>query len=174
MPGIVILGVSGAGKSAVAVELGALTGLEVVESVDLVEKNTGVDASTLLVREGESAFENACQIAAMEALETDGIVVLSAGIARSAIVLERLIDLKSQGILLVELYADLATLMRRTGLNAPRAVGLGPTRRMLSALVDEYREQYARCEPMTIDTSLMRAQHVAERIFAHIDTNAVS
>lgn len=169
-----MIGVSGAGKSSVAGELSSLCALAVVESIDIVEQQTGLDASTLLVRAGESVFEEACQAAALEALDSDGIVVLTPGIARSHLVLDRLIALKSQGTMLVELYADIATLMRRTGLNAPRAVGLGPTRRMLTNLVGEYREEYARCEPLSIDTSLSQARHVAESLFARIDQNTVS
>lgn len=173
-PRFVVIGVSGAGKSAVADELSYLTDLGVVESIDLVEQQTGLDASTLLVRAGDSLFEDACQAAALEALNSDGIVVLTPGIARSRVVLDHLIELKSGGTMLVELYADTATLMRRTGLNAPRAVGLGPTRRMLVNLVEEYRQEYARCEPLSIDTSLSQARHVAERIFARTDQNTVS
>lgn len=174
IPSLVIVGVAGSGKSSIARHLTALTGITVNETDDLIAQIAGYDTATLVIHNGHSALQEHAIQASIQILSMPGIAVVSPTAACDELVISRIVALKLRGVPIVELFADLSTLIRRTGLNAPRAVGLGPTRKMLSDLVTRYRTVYATYADDSIDTSLAKPRHVAERLVAYLGQNTVS
>lgn len=174
IPSLVIVGVAGSGKSSIARQLTALTGITVNETDDIVERNAGCDTATLVINGGEAALQERAIEAAIQTLSTPGIAIISPTAACDEGVVSHILALKKVGVPIIEFFADLSTLIRRTGLNAPRTVGLGPTRKMLSDLVTRYRSIYATYVDESIDTSLAQPRHVAERVVAYLGQNPVS
>ncbi|MDO5048364.1 MAG: shikimate kinase [Actinomycetaceae bacterium] len=160
----VIIGVSGAGKTSVAEQIAERAGLALHDFEDVFLETVGEDASIFLIRNGEEAYEVAALQVAKVILDREGVLVLAPGVTREAKVQERIKQLED--VTVVELFADTSTLMRRTGLNAPRSISMGPTRRILSDMVQQYRESYEGLADLVIDTSLSKPQYVADRILA--------
>ncbi|MDO5034098.1 MAG: shikimate kinase [Actinomycetaceae bacterium] len=163
---IVLIGVSGAGKTAVGEQIAAQSGADFHDFDAYFERLIGEDPSEFLVRRGEQAYEEASLKVAREILGADGVVALSPGSTREEEVAQLLGKLRESGATVVELFADTSTLMRRTGLNAPRSVALGPTRRILADMVASYRADFEGLADLVIDTSLSKPEHVASRILA--------
>lgn len=174
MNSLIIIGVSGAGKSTVASEVASLTNLPVFSSADEVAAAVGEEASTYLVRAGEQAYEEAFVAAASKILKDEGIIVLEPGVTRDKKIQEMIRNRQGKDALVVELYADISTLMRRTGLNAPRSIALGPTRKMLTEMVNQYRSEYEGLADLVIDTSLSKPRYIADRIVSYQAPNGVS
>ncbi len=162
----IIIGVSGAGKTTVAKEMSSRGDLAIHDFEDVFSDTVGEDASTFLVRNGELAYEGEALKVARDLLDRDGVVVLAPGVVREEEIQQQLLKKRDEGAVVVELFADISTLMRRTGLNAPRSVALGPTRRILTEMVSKYRESYEGLASLVIDTSLSKPQYVADRILA--------
>lgn len=165
-PNLVIIGVSGAGKTEVANAVSKLTNLPVHESNSFTTALAGQDADLIVVREGYDAHTQQSSAGALAALEQNGIIVLSPDVVLSGPVQAKLAQLKEKGVKVIELYADFNTLAQRTGINAPRSVSLGPTRRTFRLLVEAYREAYAQIADEKIDTSLSKPDFVAPRVVA--------
>ncbi|MDO5719822.1 MAG: shikimate kinase [Actinomycetaceae bacterium] len=174
IPSLIIVGVAGAGKSSVARQLTALTGMPSNETDDLIEQLAGCDAATLVVNRGEATLQNCANQAALQTLTMPGIAVIAPTAACHHRVIARIRAAREEGVPVIELFADISTLIRRTGLNAPRAVGLGPTRKMLTGMVTQYRKIYGTYTDESIDTSLAQSRHVAQRIVAYLGQNTVS
>ncbi|MCS4484381.1 hypothetical protein NXS08_02605 [Gleimia sp. 6138-11-ORH1] len=165
-PNLVIIGVSGAGKTEVAQAVATQLGLPLHESAHYTAKLSGQSPELLAVRETTQTQEHQLQAGALAALKQTGIVVLSPDAAIQPKVQEKLKELKHQGVKILELYADFNTLAQRTGLNAPRSISLGPTRRTFRLLVEAYRQTYAELADEKIDTSLTKPHLVAPRVVA--------
>jgi shikimate kinase len=162
----IIIGVSGAGKTTVAQEMESRGDLVLHDFEDVFAELVGEDASTYLVRNGEKAYEAEALKVARNLLDQEGVVVLAPGVVREDEIRNQILKKRDEGAVVVELFADTSTLMRRTGLNAPRSVALGPTRRILTEMVSQYRESYEGLADLVIDTSLSKPQYVADRILA--------
>lgn len=175
---VILIGVSGAGKAEAAAEL---DGWEVVVVDQIVEAAAARDIGTLVVTEGAaSVTQRQCQ-AAVAALEgfaaaraTDRCVVIGPDAAARESVQAAIRQARSDGATVVELWADEQTLSRRLGLNAPRAVGLGPVRALWRAQVQQYRHSWEGLVDEMIDTSLQTPAITAARIVALGQANAVS
>lgn len=174
MNSLIIIGVSGAGKATLAGEISSRLGLPVFDSENEVAACLGENPATYLVRAGEQAYEEAFKAAASKILENEGIIVLEPGVTREAEIQEKIVQRRETDALVVELFADTSTLMRRTGLNAPRSVALGPMRKMLTELVAQYRSEYEGLAHLVIDTSLSKPQYIADRVLAFKGPKGVS
>ena len=163
---IILIGVSGAGKSDIARAISAESGLELHDFAASFESLIGEDDSQFLVRRGEAEYEDAALQVAMDLLNREGVITLAPGVVRTQKVGEKLRELRAEGALVVELFADISTLMRRTGLNAPRSVALGPTRKIFTDMVSTHRADFAGLADLVIDTSLSKPEHVAARVLA--------
>lgn len=166
MTRIILIGVSGAGKRDVAAEIARQSELELHDFDAAFEQIVGEDPSAFMVRHGEAAYEEQSRGVATALLGADGVITLAPGVTRDEQIRHRLGELKAKGALIVELFADVSTLMRRTGLNAPRTVALGPTRKMLTDMVVAYRNDFEGLADLVIDTSLSKPEHTAGRILA--------
>ncbi|MDO5061167.1 MAG: shikimate kinase [Actinomycetaceae bacterium] len=165
-PQAVFIGVSGAGKTQIAHAVAQLLNQPVHESATYVGEVAGQDAELTVVRSDPKAYAAHTIAGALKALTQSGVVVLSPDAPLEKEVAEKLKALRADGVKVIELYADFNTLANRTGLNAPRSVSLGPTRRTFRLLVEAYREAYSSLADEKIDTSLTKPEFVAPRVVA--------
>ena len=150
VPGLVLVGVSGAGKTAVGRAIASLTGMRLVETDDLVERQSGKSVAQLIIA-GTGDVEQVRQECALRALGSAGaIVTVGASQIENEAVARRLQRLNDQGAAIVELYADVSEVARREGLNKPRSVGLGAPRAML--MIANLHEKYSEIANVLVDT----------------------
>ena len=152
VPGLVLVGVSGAGKTAVGYAIASLTGMHLVETDDLVECQSGKSVAQLII-EGTGDVEQVRQECALRALGSAGtIVTVGASQIENEAVASKLQRLNDQGVAIVELYADVSEVARREGLNKPRSVGLGAPRAMLRLMIANLHEKYSEIANVLVDT----------------------
>lgn len=152
VPGLVLVGVSGAGKTAVGHAIASLTGMHLVETDDLVECQSGKSVAQLII-EGTGEVEQVRQECALRALGSAGtIVTVGASQIENEAVASKLQRLNDQGVTIVELYADVSEVARREGLNKPRSVGLGAPRAMLRLMIANLHEKYSEIANVLVDT----------------------
>lgn len=152
VPGLVLVGVSGAGKTAVGHAIASLTGMHLVETDDLVERQSGKSVAQLIIG-GAGDVEQVRQECALRALSSAGaIVTVGASQIENEAVARELQRLNDQGATIVELYADVSEVARREGLNKPRSVGLGAPRAMLRLMIANLHEKYSEIANVLVDT----------------------
>ncbi len=147
---VFLVGLMGAGKSSVAVELGKVLGRPVFDSDAVIEQDAGMTIPEIFAREGEAAFR-ARERAAVEKLAGMGAVVaLGGGAMAQPGAPERL---RASGTV-VYLRARPETLARRVGAatSRPLLAGLDAAGRLA-----KLRELLAQREP-----SYMQAQRVVD------------
>lgn len=165
-PALVLIGVSGSGKSTVGARIADKLARQLVETDTCVEEIFGVSVAEMILRRDEHVETKRTQ-AALSALAHDGaIVTVGASQPTNDAVLMRLQDLAHRGVPIVELVADTSEVARREGLNAPRSVGLGAPRAMLTAMIAQLRDVYAKVASLSVDTCGLPPDEVAERIVA--------
>lgn len=163
-PLLVLLGVSGSGKTSVGRILSRILDAPLVEADDLVEAALGDTVATLVVA-GDPRLPDARREAARAALASDGaIATLGASQIEDPETAELVRAARSAGARVVELVAELAEVARREGLNAPRSVGLGAPRAMLALMIRALREEYADVADSSVETSGLEPQAIAEAI----------
>ena len=132
---IVLIGVTGAGKTTVGRELSRRHNLPLYEVDAAVEERLGAPMRTLV---------------ASQPLDP----ATASSIERA----------RANGAFIIELSADLSAVSRREGLGAPRSVGLGAPRAVLTQLMKQAREAYASVADTTVDTSARTPQEVADLV----------
>lgn len=160
-PLVVILGPTGSGRTTVGAELARLLDADFSETEDLVHLRTGDSVRDLALQEDSARFNAAVGAAALEQLSGGGVVSLLPSAVSLPEVSERLMDLRDRGVPLVSLTADLSTLARRAGLNAPRSTSLGQPRFWFSQLVAKLKEDCASVGAREFDTSRRDAAQTA-------------
>ena len=159
---IVLIGVTGSGKSTVARLLSQRCGLPVYETDDGVEARLGTSMRTLVVgrdpRLADAARDEAERLLGLD----EGIVTLGASQPLDPATASSIARARTNGAVVIELSADLSAVSRREGLGAPRSVGLGAPRAVLTQLMNRAREAYASVADATVDTSERTPHEVAE------------
>lgn len=169
VPLLIMVGVSGSGKSTVGALLAERLGRPFLEDTDVVGRYAvRADGSSMtlseLVVSQDPRMEEWMTAAALDVLGREGIVTsLSPSQIRSARVRDRLEECREQGACVVHLEAQLSDIARREGMNVPRAVALGAPRALLARLSDEVRQAYAPYSEVTVATSGLSAAEVADQ-----------
>ena len=159
---VVLIGVPGSGKTTVGRLLAETTGLPLLEVDDAVEERLGTPMRTLVVAR-DPRLAQASRDEALRLLGCDeGIVTLGASQPLDPATASAITEARARGAVVVELAADLSAVSRRENLNAPRSVGLGAPRAVLTRLMNEARVAYAAVADTTVDTSALTPQEVAE------------
>ena len=159
---VVLVGVPGSGKTTVGRVLAQTTGLPLLEVDDAVEERLGAPMRTLVVAR-DPRLAQAQRDEALRMLGRDeGIVTLGASQPLDPATASAINEARARGAVVVELAADLSAVSRRENLGAPRSVGLGAPRAVLTRLMNEARVAYAAVADTTVDTSALTPHEVAE------------
>lgn len=161
---IVLIGVTGSGKTTVGRLLSERYGKPLYEVDAAVEESLGAPMRTLVVGR-DPRLAGAARAQAARLLDAnEGIVTLGASQPLDPATASSIERARANGAIVVELSADLSAVSRREGLGAPRSVGLGAPRAVLTQLMKQAREAYASVADATVDTSERTPQEVAELV----------
>ncbi|MEO7125429.1 MAG: shikimate kinase [Nakamurella sp.] len=168
-PAVILIGPPGAGKTTVALALGALTGLPVRDTDADVELESGRIVGEIFTQSGEAEFRRLEHIAVAKALaEHEGILSLGGGA-----VMEPETGRLLAGHPVVFLSISMKTGLQRTGLSdqRPMFVGVNP-RGTFKALLDARVPVYRAIATLEIDTDHLTVNEVAARIIAELGLKA--
>ena len=152
---IVLIGVTGSGKTTVGRLLAQRYHLPLRETDDAVEERLGASMRTLVVGRDPHLAITAREEAERLLRLDEGIVTLGASAIH---------DARTRGAVVVELSADLSAVSRRENLGVPRSVGLGAPRAVLTQLMRQARVAYEAVADTTVDTSVLTPQEVADEV----------
>ena len=159
---VVLIGVTGSGKTTVGRILADSYRLELHEVDRAVEAELGASMRSLVVRR-DARLADVARDEALRALDLcEGIVTLGASQPLDPVVAAAVDRARRAGAIVVELSADLSAVSRREGLGAPRSVGLGAPRAVLARMMERARLAYQRVADATVDTSTRTPQEVAD------------
>ncbi|MDO4259526.1 MAG: shikimate kinase [Actinomycetaceae bacterium] len=163
-PALVLIGVSGSGKSTIARLLGDRTNAPILDIDNLVAKHLGAPIGELVVTNNPHLTDTR-QATAHNALTTPhAIVALGASQVFDQDIAAALAQARARGTVIVELTADTAEVARRMGLNAPRSVGLGAPRAALTHMIAQHRAVCATITDLRVDTCAVPPKQVAEAV----------
>ena len=164
-PRAVLIGPPGAGKSAVGPLLAELLGTSFRDTDADITAATGQLVSDIFIEQGEPAFRQLEREAAARALrEHGGVLALGSGA-----VLDPDLQHRLEGLPVVYLAADFATVARRLGLDRPRVVIPGNPRGRLRAMLEERRPLYEGLATFTVKTDDLDPDELAAQIAAAIN-----
>ena len=163
-PLAVLIGPPGAGKSAVGPLLAELLGTSFRDTDADITAATGQLVSDIFIEQGEPAFRQLEREAAARALrEHGGVLALGSGAVLDPDLQDRL-----EGLPVVYLAADFATVARRLGLDRPRVIIPGNPRGQLRAMLEERRPLYEGLATVTVKTDDLDPDELAAQIAAAI------
>jgi shikimate kinase len=164
-PVAVLIGPPGAGKTAVGPLLAERLGTSFRDTDADIAAATGQLVSDIFIEQGEAAFRQLEREASARALrEHDGVLALGSGAVLDPDTRDRL-----EGLTVVYLAAEFATIARRLGLDRPRVVIPGNPRGQLRAMLEERRPVYNRLATVTVKTDDSDPDELAKQIAAVID-----
>jgi shikimate kinase len=164
-PAAVLVGPPGADVVVVAVELGRLLGLPVLDTDAAVERAAGASVAELFVERGEDAFRELERAAVVQALAGhDGVLALGGGAVADPRTQDELAGYGQAGGTVVFLDVGVADAARRLGFNVERPPGLGNPRQQWQRLMEQRRPLYERVATVTETTDGRTAEQVAEQV----------
>lgn len=166
-PRAVLIGPPGAGKSTIARALARLWDVDRWDTDAQVEAAAGKPISDIFIDDGEPAFRALEQAAVAQSLGAQtGVVSLGGGAVLAQATQELLASYAQSGGTVVFLDVSLAAAAPRVGLNTSRPLLVGNPRRQWLELMDARRPIYEGLATLTIDTSRLSPQQVAQSIVA--------
>src|SRR5262245_26258928 len=162
---IVLVGLSGAGKSTVARLLSELLGGSAVDLDAVIETHAGSSVAQIFAREGEAGFRRR-EIERLSTVLRDAPAVLACG---GGVILEREArDLLSAGCRVVWLEVSPAEAARRLGDGAAARplLAAGPSR--LEAMLAERRDLYGQIAQVRVSTDGRTPEQVADEVVARL------
>ncbi len=167
MANIVLTGFMGAGKSAVGRRLKELTGMEMVDTDDMIERDAGMAISEIFEKFGEPHFRELEKKAVEAASELENHIIVTGG----GVVLkeENIKNLRKNGKI-IYLHAPAEVLFERIKDETHRPLLLvddppGKIKEML-----EFRSPFYAKNDFVIDTSNIGVEEVAEEVIKVIET----
>ena len=159
-PVAVLIGPPGAGKTAVGPLLAERLGTSFRDTDADIAAATGQLVSDIFIEQGEPAFRQLEREASARALrEHDGVLALGSGAVLDPDTQDRI-----EGLTVVYLAADFATIARRLGLDRPRVVIPGNPRGQLRAMLEERRPLYEQLATVTVTTDDADPDELAKQI----------
>jgi len=164
---VLLVGMMGAGKTTVGVELSKRLGWPYFDSDAMVEAHTGQTVPEIFEERGEAAFRAEEARALAEAVTSDGPAVVS--VAGGAVLdpdnRRRLAD----GGMVVWLRAEVETLAKRVGTGKGRPLLSPDPETALRRLYLQRRPIYEEVADVVVDVDHRSAADVAEAILAELD-----
>jgi shikimate kinase len=169
-PLVVLIGPPGAGKTAVGPLVAARLGVPFRDTDAEVGAAAGKPVSDIFIENGEEAFRALEREAAARALDEHGALREHGGVLAlgSGAILDDQIRLLLEGLPVVYLSADFATIARRVGLDRPRVVVPGNPRGRLRAMLAERHPLYQEVASVTVATDDLDPEELADQIAARI------
>ena len=162
---IVLIGFMGSGKSSVGRELAARTGLPRYDTDEMISARYGLSIAEIFAQHGEEAFRAAETEALAQVPAFRAIVVPGGGIVLRE---ENVARLREFGIV-VHLTADEETLFERVSRRQTRPLlQTENPRGTLSEMLCVREPLYHQAADLTVDTSELRHEEVADRILEQI------
>jgi len=173
-PLVVLIGPPGAGKSEVGPLVAARLGVEFRDTDAEVGAAAGKPVSDIFIENGEEAFRELEREAAARALDAHGALREHGGVLAlgSGAVLDDQIGRLLEGLPVVYLSADFATIARRVGLDRPRVVIPGNPRGRLRAMLEERHRLYQRLAAVTVETDDLDPGELADQIAASVTASS--
>jgi shikimate dehydrogenase len=163
---IALIGLSGSGKSTIALEIANLTGMTVIDIDKTVEEAAGLSIAELFDREGEETFR-VMERAEVQKLWKVSLAVVACG--GGVVMNKRNIQTIRSTSVPVWLWANAKTLLARIGDTGTRPLlnGKDPASRV-ETLFEERRFLYASTADFLINTEGKRPEKIAERIWNEV------
>jgi shikimate kinase len=173
-PLVVLIGPPGAGKTAVGPLVAARLGVPFRDTDAEVGVAAGKPVSDIFIDHGEEAFRTLEREAAARALDEHGALREQGGVLAlgSGAVLDDEIRRLLEGLPVVYLSADFATIARRVGFDRPRVVVPGNPRGRLRAMLAEREPLYEGLAAVTVPTDDLDPEELADQIAALITAGA--
>lgn len=169
-PRVLLIGMMGAGKSAVGRAIAASTGWRYVDNDELVEQATGRSAPDIVATDGAAALRAAESQALTRALALPppAVAGIAGGVVLSAADRERLRT--ADGV--VWLRASQATLAERVGAGEGRAWLQPDPEVALAALAAEREPYYAEVADAIVEVDDLTPEQAAEAVIAVVSGGA--
>ena len=164
LPKAIIVGPSGGGRTAVGEALSSAIGIELVEMEDVVESKLEIPYSSVALTVAGSELTKHLRDAQAQMWTSGAVVTLLPSALSDDQIYAAIALARESGVPLIAVTADISTLARRNGLNAPRSLALGQSRKWFSDLVRAHQEQYEMLGAVEIDTSRRTAAEVAQLV----------
>ncbi len=159
-PGVVLVGVPGAGKSTVGEMLAERLGWGLRDTDNEVAEAAGMSAGDVLLLLGEPEFRRLERLAVVSALsEPECVVALGGGAVTDPATVA---DLQERLVIWLKVSAPNA--ISRTGLNAARPVALGNVRAQLAKLLAERAPFYEAVADLALDTDHRAVDEICDEI----------
>ncbi|MBD0292347.1 MAG: shikimate kinase [Jiangellaceae bacterium] len=163
-PQIVLVGVSGAGKTTVGRLLASRLSVPFLDTDEDIEQAAGKPIPDIFVDDGEPAFRSMERAAVARALvEHDGVLALGGGSVMDASTRQRMV-----GHHVVFLDVGLTEAVARIGLNRDRPLLLANPRATLKRMIEERRPYYAEVATSTVNTSIRTPDEVVEAVLVGV------
>jgi shikimate kinase len=163
---IVLIGFMGAGKTSVGKALREKTGMEMIDTDEKIEKDSGMKISKIFSTFGEEYFRKLEKKAVREVSKLENTIIVTGG----GVVLdkENMENLRKKGIV-IHLYADPKTIYERIKHESHRPLLQveDPIRKIKELL--EYRARFYADNDIVIDTSNLSVDEVAEKILEKLN-----
>jgi shikimate kinase len=169
-PLVVLIGPPGAGKTEVGPLVAARLGVPFRDTDADVGAAAGKPVSDIFVENGEEAFRVLEREAVARALDEHGALREHGGVLAlgSGAILDDQIRRLLEGLPVVYLSADFATIARRVGLDRPRVVVPGNPRGRLRAMLAERHPLYERLAAITVETDDLDVEEIADQIAGQV------
>lgn len=162
---IVLIGFMGSGKSSAGRELAARTGWPRYDTDEMVAARYGMSIAEIFAQHGEEAFRDAETEALAQVPERPAIVATGGGIVLRA---ENVEHLHRFGVI-VHLTADEETLFERASRRKTRPLlQTENPRKTFSEMLRVRELLYRQVADVTVDTSELRHEEVADRIMEEV------
>lgn len=163
-PRLVIVGPPGSGKSTVARSVAQRLGVEVRDTDEDVEHESGATIGDIFVEHGEEEFRRREVAAVARALaEHEGVLALGGGA-----VLDERTRSALRGLTVVFLDVGIKDAASRIGLNRDRPLLLGNPRAQWIRLMEARRPVYEAVATLRVDTDGRTSDEVADEVVARL------
>ena len=161
---VLLVGMMGAGKTTVGQALAHRLGAAYFDSDRQVERRTGLTVPEIFAERGEAAFRAEEREALVEAIGSEGPVVVS--VAGGAVLDAENRRMVREGGTVVWLRADVETLAARVGAGAGRPLLGDDPAAALAQLYEVRRPVYAEVADVVVDVDDLTPEEAVERILA--------